>query len=104
MNKYSISVLAIAITTLFLAVVIGLKYSQASLIFGIVALALAPIAIHKVSDRGWALGLLAGLAIFASFPAKKLFQIEGFVTETLLTLIYFGTFWVIGMGWKRSWK
>ncbi|GAA6193630.1 hypothetical protein [Phaeobacter sp. NW0010-22] len=104
MNKYSVLIAAIVFLTLLLAVPIGLKYSQASLLFGFVALVLAPIAIHKTPSVNWALGLLMGLAIFASFPFKKLFQLDGFVQEAPVTLAYAGILWLIGMGWKRSWK
>ena len=81
-----------------------MKYSHAAILFGIGAVALAPIAIHNIQSANGSLGLLVGLAIFASFPLKKLFQIEGIIQEAPVTLIYFGILWAVGFGWKRSWK
>lgn len=104
MNKYVFLVLAVVAGALFVAVPTGMKYAHASLLFGALAVVLAPISIHKVPAANVATGLLIGLAIFASFPLKKLFQIDGFVAQVALSLLYAGVLWTVGFGWKRSWK
>ena len=82
----------------------SLTYGEALIAWGIVAADLAPCAIHKVPEPKFSLVLLAGLAIFASLPARRIFQLDGIVGDALAILIYFVVFWVIGMGWKRDWK
>lgn len=104
MDRYSLLILGIVLSVLWLSVLVELKYSHATLLYGMVALVLAPIAIHKVPRVNGALGLLLGLAVFASFPFKELFQLDGLVQEVPVTLAYAGMLWLIGMGWKRSWK
>ncbi len=104
MNQYAVSIVAIMFLTIFLAALAGLRYSQASLVFGIIAAVLAPIAIHKVPKLSLSVAFLVSLAIFASYPAKKLFQLNGFFQEFPLTLAYAALLWFIGIGWKRSWK
>jgi len=104
MNKYSLGVIIAVFGALIIAVPIGLKYSQATLLFGLIAAISAPVVIHKTPDKNWALGMLMGLSFFASFPLKKLFQIDGFVNEIPVTLAYAAILWVIGFGWKRSWR
>jgi len=44
------------------------------------------------------------LSIFASFPFRQLYQIEGFVREIPIIAIYAGILWLVGRGWKRSWQ
>lgn len=104
MGKSGAVIATVVMVTLVFAVSIGLKYSQASLLFGAVALVLAPVAIHKIPNVNWASGVLIGLAVYASFPFKKLFQIDGFLHESAVTLSYFAVLWIAGMGWKRNWK
>ena len=104
MNKFGFAVAAAVLGALTAAAVIGLKYSQATLLFGLISAFSAPLVIHKISSVGWAVGMLIGLAIFASFPLKKLFQVDGFVNETPVTLAYVAILWVIGFGWKREWS
>lgn len=103
MNKYFFAIVAVVSISILLTS-LGLKYSHATLLFGLAAAGLAPIAIHKVPNSNIAVGLLMGLAYFASFPFKKLFQLDGFIQEIPVTLIYAGILWTIGAGWKRSWK
>ncbi|MEO3476294.1 hypothetical protein AAFO90_01315 [Phaeobacter sp. CAU 1743] len=104
MNKYGLGVAVAAVGALIVAVPIGLKYSQATLLFGLIAAVSAPVVIHKIEDKNWSLGMLMGLTLFASFPFKKLFQIDGFINEIPVTLAYVVVLWVIGFGWKRSWR
>ena len=104
MNKYVLGVTIAVFGALVIAVPIGLKYSQATLLFGLIAAVSAPMVIHKISDKNWSLGMLMGLSFFASFPLKKLFQIDGFMNEIPVTLAYVAILWVIGFGWKRSWR
>ena len=104
MNKYGWGVIIVMIVALVGTVPLGLKYSQATLLFGLIAAISAPVVIHKIPESSWAMGLVIGLSFFASFPLKKLFQIEGFVNEIPVTLAYAATLWVIGFGWKRSWR
>ncbi|WP_306115867.1 MULTISPECIES: hypothetical protein [unclassified Roseovarius] len=104
MNKYVLGVVIAVFGTLVIAVSVGLKYSQASLLFGLVAAVSAPVVIHKISDVGWSIGMLMGLSFYASFPIKKLFQIDGIINEIPVTLVYVAVLWVIGLGWRRSWR
>jgi hypothetical protein len=104
MNKYVLGVIIGVFGALAIAVLIGLKYSHAALLFGLIAAISASVVIHKVSNKNWSLGMLMGLSVFASFPLKKLFQLDGFINEIPVTLAYFAILWVVGFGWKRSWR
>ena len=104
MNKYGLAVTIVVFGTLAIAVPIGLRYSQAALLFGLIAALSAPVVIHKISDAGWALGMLMGLSFFASSPLKKLYQIDGFINDIPVTLGYAALLWVIGFGWRRRWR
>lgn len=104
MNKYALGVILAVFGALLIAVPIGLKYSQATLLFGLIAIISAPMVIHKIPNNSSALGMLLGLSIFASFPLKKLFQIDGLAIEIPVTLAYAAVLWVIGFGWKRNWR
>ncbi|RFP88337.1 hypothetical protein DZK27_09640 [Rhodobacteraceae bacterium 63075] len=104
MNKYGFGVFIAAFGALVVAAMMGLKYSQATVLFGLIAAISAPVVIHRVPDRTWSIIMLVALAAFASHPLKKLFQIEGFAGEIPVTLAYCGILWVIGFGWKRSWQ
>ncbi len=104
MNKYGLAVTVVVFGALAVAVAIGLKYSQATLLFGLIAAISAPVVIHKIPNVSSALGMLVGLSFFASFPLKKLFQIDGFINEVPVTLAYAALLWAIGFGWKRSWR
>lgn len=104
MDKYFVLVTAVVFGVLTIAVAVGLRYSQAALLFGLIAIVLAPIAIHKVSSPSGAIGLLAGLSFFASFPVKKLYHLAEFPQGMLLSAAYLGVLWAIGVGWKRSWN
>ncbi len=104
MNKYFLGVIIAVFGALSVAAALGLKYSVATLLFGLVAAISAPLVVHKISDRNWSLGMFVGLSIFASFPAKKLFQLDGFLQEVPVTVAYAAILWVVGFGWKRSWR
>lgn len=104
MNKYVLCVIIGIFGALAIAVAIGLKYSQAALLFGLIAAISAPVVIHKVSNKNWSLGMLMGLSVFGSFPLKKLFQLDGFINEIPVNLAYVAILWVVGFGWKRSWR
>jgi len=102
MNKYFWIVIVLVFGSLLVAVPIGLKYSQAIVLFGVIALISAPIVLHKITDPNWSIGMLVGLSIYSSSPMKKLFQIEGMIEGGLITLAYGAVLWVIGFGWKQS--
>lgn len=104
MNKFGLAVVVAVFGSLFIAVPIGLRYSQATILFGLIAALSAPVVIHKIPSVNWAAGMLMGLSFFASFPLKKLFQIDGFINEVPVTLAYAALLWVIGFGWRRSWR
>ncbi len=104
MNKYVVVVIIAVFGAMAAAVPIGLRYSQATLLFGLIAAISAPVVVHKVSDRNWSFGMLIGLAYFASFPLKKLFQIDGFLNELPVNIAYAAMLWAIGFGWKRTWR
>lgn len=104
LNKYFWGVAIAVIGTFVVAVPVGLKYSQASLLFGFIAAVSAPIVIHRIPDKNWSIGMLVGLSLFASFPVRKLFQLDGLLQELPVILAYCALLWVIGLGWRRSWR
>ncbi|SFR17363.1 hypothetical protein [Poseidonocella sedimentorum] len=104
MNRIGIIIAAVIVLVPFASVALGLRLYPASLLFGILALMLAPLAIHKVPSPNWSAGLLVGLAFFASFPVKKLEIVGGPVQEVLCTLAYGAVLWLVGLGWKRKWS
>ena len=104
MNKYGLAVILAVFVAFAIAVPISLKYSQATLVFGLIAAGSGPVVIHRIPNASLAIGMLVGLSLFASFPMKKLFQIDGFINEALVTLTYFALLWVVGLGWKRGWR
>ncbi|TYC75777.1 hypothetical protein FMN63_05190 [Stappia sp. BW2] len=104
MNSYFIIILAIVLAVVFCAAFLGLSYLHSSILFGVVAVALSPVAIHRIPQSNLATGALVGLAIFASYPLKKFLHLDSFVLSILLTLACFAVLWVVGFGWKRSWK
>jgi len=104
MNKYGLAVIVTVVGALVIAVLIGLKYSQPTLLFGLVAALSAPVVFHKMPSIGWTVGMLVGLSSFAIFPLKKLYQIDGFIHEMPVNQSYAAILWVIGFGWKTSWR
>lgn len=104
MDKYAIIVLGVVMAALLVSVGIGMRYSVAVLVFGAIAVVLAPIALLKIEKTNVATGMLVGLAVFASFPARKLYQLDGFIDAALLTIAYAVVLFIVGFGWKRKWK
>lgn len=103
MNKTSIVIVVALALVQVVAISVGLKYSQATILFGGLAMIMAPFAIHKTPSVNSAIVMLVILAFFASQPFKRLFQIDVILQELPVTLIYAGVLWLVGMGWKRSW-
>jgi hypothetical protein len=104
MNKYAILIMAVLLATLFISVTLGMRFSYAVLLYGLVAVILAPIAIHMVEKPNISIGLIVGLSVFASFPARRLYQLDGFIESAGLTIAYAVVLFIVGFGWKRSWK
>lgn len=104
MDKYFWGVVIAVGGSLAVAAPIGLKYSQATMLFGLIAAICAPIVMHKISSKNHSIGMLVGLSIFASMPVKKLFGIDGFLLEVLVTAVYMILLWILGFGWKRRWS
>lgn len=104
MNSYGIGIALVVVMTLMLGVALGLRYSQATLLFGFVAACAAPLTVHRIPDYRVSLALLLGLAIFASFPLRMLLQIDGLLQQGGVVLAYFAALWVVGFGWTRSWR
>lgn len=104
MNTYATAVIAAIFVSTFFAGVMALEEARAAVLFGLVALFSAPVAVHKVADSYWAAGLLFGLASFASFPASRALGITGLLPVVGVMFVYVAVLWGVGMGWKRSWR
>ncbi len=104
MDKTAILILGIVMATLLVSVGLGMRYSVAVLLYGGIALVLSPLALHKIEKMNVAIGVLVGLAIFASFPARKLYQLDGILDSAGLTIAYGIVLFIAGFGWKRDWK
>lgn len=89
--------------SLALGFAVPLLYSQAALLFFFVAIMCSQIVVRRIENLNMAVCFLVGLAIFASFPMKKLFGVEGFVPGMLLSAGYCGLLWITGFGWRRKW-
>lgn len=97
-------ILLVLFATMAAALSLNLKYLHAAPLSFLVAALLAPVAIHQVSRTNLSIGLLVALAMFASHPFRKLFQLDGVIEQIAVSLVFLGLFWVIGFGWKRSWR
>ena len=75
MNKYGLAVILAVFGAFAIAVPIGLKYSQATLVFGLIAAVSGPVVIHRIPNASLAIGMLVGLSLFASFPLKSSFKL-----------------------------
>lgn len=104
MNSYAIGIVAVVFCALFVAGTAALDYGRAAVLFGLVAALAAPVAVHKVTDRNWSVGLLLGLASFASFPINNLYGLTSFFYAVPVILVYAAALWSIGLGWTRSWR
>jgi hypothetical protein len=102
-NKYALGVVFVVFGTLTVSFMVGLIYSQAVLVFGLASALAAPVVIHKVPNANIAPGLFVGLTLFASFPFRKLFKIDGMVEELAVNFAYAAVLWIVGFGWKRIW-
>ncbi|MDW3224130.1 MAG: hypothetical protein R8G34_14790 [Paracoccaceae bacterium] len=103
MKWITIYVLTVALS-LVLALTFSLRYSQATLFFGALALLLAYPVMHRIPQLNLTMGLFAGLVVVASFPFRKFFQLDDFLPSTIVMCVYAGILFVAGLGWKRSWK
>ena len=96
--------LLIVLGTIFAVMIVSfaipLRYSQAVLVFGLVALALSAFVLPRFENANWALAALAGLTFFASFPFKKLFQLDGFGAETTVSAVYGIILFIVARGWR----
>ncbi|AVX03439.1 hypothetical protein MXMO3_00907 [Maritalea myrionectae] len=103
MNRYGIVMLVTSASLLIIAVVIRLSYLNTSVLFGLVALAFAPLAMHRFSQNA-TISALVGLSLFAAYPLYKLVGQGNIFTLLGFQVGYLALFWVIGAGWKRDWK
>lgn len=104
MNQFGLLIVCAILAAIVFAVAVGLNYFYAAILFSGVAMALAPVAVHKIPESNVATGLLVGLGVFAAYPIRKLFQLDSLIASMLVTLACVAALWVIGLGWKRSWK
>lgn len=102
--KYAIGIGVIVGIILVASVQLGLQYSQAAILFAGVAGMCAPIVVKRIENPNLAIFMLVGLGLFASFPLKQLFQLEGLMLGILVTAPYVAALWVIGAGWRRRWS
>lgn len=101
------AVLLAVVLSMVAVAVLSLRFSEASLLFGIVAAVSAPVVIHRVRSRALAVAALVGLAVYASFPAKKLYGVfatYGKAGDIAVTLAFLVTLFLVGAGWRRDWK
>lgn len=108
MNYYAIGIVAALLGFEVIAGIFHLTYPQALLPSILIAAISAPIAIHKIQDAKWSLGLLVGLTLFASAPARR-YYLRSYVDDNFLIYaavcsVFFAALWVIGFGWKRDWS
>ena len=103
-HKYAIGIAAIVGIVLVASVEVGLPASQAALLFAAVAAMCAPFAVKRIEHPTLATAVLVGLGLFASFPVKQLYQLDGLMLNILVTAPYVGALFVIGQGWKRRWS
>lgn len=102
--KYAIGIALIVGLVLVAAVELGVQASHAAFLFAGVAAMCAPIVVKRIENATLATFFLVGLGLFASFPLKQLYQVEGLMLNILVTAPYVGALWVIGQGWKRKWS
>ncbi len=103
-NAPMLLVIAGVVAAMMIAVSVPLSFGQSVPLFSLVAFVSAPVVLHKIKDKGMSVGFLIGLALFGSVPLMRYFEIDGFIGETLITLAYTALLFIIGFGWKRSWK
>ena len=103
-TKYAIGIGVIVAIVMVASVQVGLQLSHAAFLFAGVAGMCAPVVVKRVENANLAIFLLVALGLFASFPLKQLFQLEGLMLGILVTAPYVGALWVIGGGWRRKWS
>ena len=108
MNYYAIGIVAVLLGFEALTAIFPLTYPQALLPSILIAAISAPIAIHKVQDAKWSLGLLVGLTLFASAPVRR-YYLRSYVDDSFLIYAavysaFFAALWLVGFGWKRDWS
>lgn len=104
MNKFLIAIGVVLVLTFAFTETSGLEPMQLSIVFGVVAALLAPVAVHKIPNPSWSLGALVGMAFFVGHPLKSALGVQGYGQEMALNVACFAALWVIGFGWKRSWS
>ena len=103
-NKYAIGIAVIVGLVLVASVQLGVRYSQAAFLFAGVAGMCAPIVVKRIENPTVAICGLVGLGLFASFPVKQLYGLDGMMLNILVTAPYVGALFVVGQGWKRRWS
>ena len=71
MDYYGLGVALAVFGSMLIGLQVGIKYSQATLVFGFIAAVCAPIVIHKIQSIGGSVSMLVALAYYASFPQKN---------------------------------
>ena len=103
-HKYAIGIAVIVGIVLVATVQVGLGAFHAALLFAGVAAMCAPIVVKRIENATLATFYLVGLGLFASFPVKQIYQLDGLMLNILVTAPYVGALFLIGGGWKRSWS
>lgn len=98
------SILAALVVIYAGSVTLNLSYFAASVLWPLIAAALAPLAVHRIGSPNVAAGLLMGLAFFASFPVKRYLRLDGVILEGFATILFAVLLFVVALGWKRDWK
>lgn len=63
MNNYGLAVTIAVFVALIIVISTGLKYSKATLLFGLIAVLSAPVVLHNIPNVSWALGMLMVLSL-----------------------------------------
>ena len=104
MTRWHLFAAGVAVVLMIVSIGAGLRFSHAAVLFGAVSLAFAYPLIQWAKTPLVATLSLLLLAIFASFPLKKLFQLDGLVEGGIAMLVCAAAVYVAGFGWKRSWS
>ncbi len=103
-NRYFLLILIVVMAVMWGSVALGLSYWQGAVLWQVVAWVLAPVALHRVPDRNGALGLLVGLAFFASLPIRRMYGLEGLFQALPAIVAQAAVLFVVGGGWRRDWS
>ena len=104
MNLHFFVVLAIALLTVLASIQISLPQIYALPVFGMVAVVLSPLAVHKIPSAPNAALALIVLGIMGSIPLRSLLQLDYLPMGVLVILAYSAVLWVTGFGWRRTWR